>query len=99
MIIDGWRGGYREGRQGVQRVHLKHENVDRDPDPAQVRVMQQNVESYQRPCYYTICVTLTPACSYEIMGIQNSNLHAIPTTMTLRNWESGEMLRLFSFFE
>lgn len=70
--MDG-EGGYREGRQGVQRVHLKHENVDRDPDPAQVRVMQQNVESYQRPCYYTICVTLTPDSSYEIMGIQNSN--------------------------
>lgn len=67
--------GYREWRQGIQRVHLKHENVDRDPDPAQVQVMQQNVESYQRLELYTICVTLTPDFSYEIMGIQNLNLH------------------------
>lgn len=41
-----------EGVRGAsQRVHLKHENVDQDPDPAQVRVMQQNVESYQGPIY------------------------------------------------
>lgn len=39
----------KEGLGGSQRVHLKHENVDQDPDPAQVRVMQQNVESYQGP--------------------------------------------------
>lgn len=67
-----------EGVRGAsQRVHLKHENVDQDPDPAQVRVMQQNFESYQGPLYivYTnyMCVTLTPDTSYEITGIQNSN--------------------------
>lgn len=74
---------------GSQGVHLKHENVDQDPDPAQVRVMQQNVESYQGPC---MC---NPNTRHTLWDYGNSELklkfasRCTRCWRCLRNWESA----------